>query len=226
MKYENIIQGEFLFRHNRFSAEVVVDGNREFVHVKNTGRCRELLLPGTPVLLEKAANPNRKTAYDLVSVYKGDRLINIDSQAPNKAFGEFLKSGRFLPDLTTIKAEASYGNSRLDFYFENESNKIFAEVKGVTLENKGVAMFPDAPTERGVRHVEELIMAREEGYETYIVFIIQMSGIRYFTPNDGTHPAFGNALRTAERKGVHVIALDCSVAESSMEIRDRVEVIL
>ncbi len=226
MKYGQIIQGEFIFRHNRFSAEVLIDGNREFVHVKNTGRCRELLLPGTPVLLDKSPNPNRKTAYDLVAVYKGDTLINIDSQAPNKAFGEFLKSGRFLPALKMIKAEASYGNSRLDFYFENARDRIFAEVKGVTLENNRVAMFPDAPTERGVRHVEELIKAKEEGYEAYIVFIIQMSGIRYFTPNDETHPAFGNALRMAESKGVHVIALDCSVAESSMEIRERVEVVL
>jgi len=226
MKYDNIIQGEFIFRHNRFSAEVMVDGNREFVHVKNTGRCRELLLPGASVLLDKSANPNRKTGYDLVAVYKGAKLINIDSQAPNKAFGEFLKSGRFLPNLTTIKAEASCGNSRLDFYFENGRDRIFAEVKGVTLENNGVAMFPDAPTERGVKHVEELVKAREAGYESYIVFIIQMKGINYFTPNDATHPAFGNALRMAERKGVHVIALDCSVAESSMEIRERVEVVL
>lgn len=226
MKYEHIIQGEFIVRQNRFSAEVAINGIVSPVHVKNTGRCRELLLPGTPVLLERSENPNRKTGYDLVAVYKGNKLVNIDSQAPNKVFGEYVRAGGFLPDLTLIKAEAVFGDSRLDFYLETEKQKIFAEVKGVTLEEDGVVRFPDAPTERGVKHIKELIKAKEQGYDAYIAFVIQMDGARYFTTNDKTHPEFGAAIRLAENRGVHIIALDCSVTENSMAIKQRVQVVL
>lgn len=226
MKYENIVRGEFSLRHNRFAADVTINGITENVHVKNTGRCRELLLPGASVFLEKSSNLQRKTAYDLVAVYKDTRLINIDSQAPNKVFSEYLKSGAFIPDLSLIKPEAVFGNSRLDFYLETGNRKIFIEVKGATLEEDGVVMFPDAPTERGVKHVEELIKAKEQGYEAYIIFVIQMDGVRYFTPNYRTHPEFGHALGRAESRGVHVIAMDCSVTEDTMEIKNRIKVVL
>jgi len=226
MKYDNIVRGEFIQRFNRFAAEVAIDGVAQTVHVKNTGRCRELLIPRASVILEKSPNLQRKTRYDLVSVYKGDRLVNIDSQAPNKAFKEFLQAGGFLPDLSLIKPEAAFGNSRLDFYLEAGPQRIFIEVKGATLEEEGVAMFPDAPTERGIKHIEELIKAKYLGYEAYIVFIIQMGGIRRFTTNSRTHPEFAEAVVMAERQGVRVIAMDCSVTEDSMEIKNRIKVVL
>jgi len=226
MKYNNIVKGEFIQRFNRFAAEVAIDGIAQTVHVKNTGRCRELLLPGASVLLERSPNPQRKTKFDLVSVYKGDRLVNIDSQAPNKAFREFLQAGSFLPDLSLIKPEAAFGNSRLDFYLEAGIRKIFIEVKGATLEEDGVAMFPDAPTERGIKHIEELIKAKYLGYDAYIIFVIQMDGIRHFTPNSRTHAEFAKALGMAESQGVGVIAMDCSVTEDSMEIKNRIKVVL
>ncbi len=226
MKYDNIVRGEFIQRFNRFAAEVSIDGVAQTVHVKNTGRCRELLIPGAGVFLERSPNLQRKTRYDLVSVYKGDRLVNIDSQAPNKAFKEFLQAGRFLPDLSLIKPETAFGNSRLDFYLEAGSQRIFIEIKGATLEEDGVAMFPDAPTERGVKHIEELIRAKYLGYDAYIIFVIQMDGIRHFTPNARTHPEFAKAVGMAESHGVRVIAMDCSVTEDSMEIKNRIKVVL
>lgn len=226
MKYDNIVRGEFIQRFNRFAAEVAIDGVAQTVHVKNTGRCRELLMPGAEVLLEKSPNLQRKTRYDLVSVYKGYRLVNIDSQAPNKAFKEFLQAGGFLPDLSLIKPEATFGSSRLDFYLEAGSQKIFIEVKGATLEEDGVAMFPDAPTERGIKHIEELIKAKYLGYDAYIIFVIQMDGIRHFTPNARTHPEFAKAVGMAEIHGVQVIAMDCSVTKDSMEIKNRIKVVL
>lgn len=215
MKYERIIQGIFRSRPNRFIAYVDINGKTEICHVKNTGRCRELLLPGATVYLQKAENPQRKTAYDLIAVKKGSRLINMDSQIPNAVFHEWVKNGG-IKDLRLIKGEQRFGNSRLDFYIETNNKKIFAEVKGVTLEKDGVVMFPDAPTERGIKHINELITCKNHGYEPWIVFIIQMSGVKYFTPNYETHKEFGEALKFAKEKGIKILALECDVTENSI----------
>ena len=217
----HIEKGNFLERPNRFTALVEMDGRIETCHVKNTGRCRELLQPGTEVWLDKSSNPNRKTAYDLVSVRKGDRIINIDSQAPNRAVSEWLKDGgnQLFSNVTYVKPECRYGESRIDFYVEAEcGRRIFLEVKGVTLEEEGIARFPDAPTERGIRHIRELQRAVAEGYEACILFVIQMKGIRHFEPNDRTHPQFGEALREACREGVKVLAYDCQVTPEEMRL--------
>lgn len=222
MKYRAIVKGKFLSRPNRFIAYVDVNGTEEKCHVKNTGRCKELLLPGVDVILSISDNPDRKTKYDLVAVYKGNTLINMDSQAPNMAAGEFLK--RIFPDITHIKPEKKFGNSRFDFYFETPNEKAFLEVKGVTLEENGVSMFPDAPTKRGVKHVEELISCLDNGFSAYILFVIQMKGISLFTPNYKTHPEFGDVLKMAESKGVKILAYDCVVTEDSMEISDPVRI--
>ena len=215
MNYERIIQGIFRSRPNRFIAYVEIDGKAEVCHVKNTGRCRELLIPGATVYLQKAENPQRKTAYDLIAVKKGSRLINMDSQIPNAVFREWAENGG-IKDLSLIKGEQKFGNSRLDFYIETKFKKIFAEVKGVTLEKDGVVMFPDAPTERGIKHINELISCQSQGYEPWIVFIIQMSGVKYFTPNYETHADFGKALKIAKEKGVKILALECGVTENSI----------
>ena len=182
MKYKNIHEGIFIERPNRFIARVVIDGEEQICHVKNTGRCRELLVPGARVLLEEASNPQRKTRFDLVKVYKGERLVNMDSTAPNAVFGEFLRAGGlgFVPDY--VKAEYSHGDSRFDYYFEYGNTKAFAEVKGVTLEEDSIARFPDAPTERGIKHLRGLMDCVEQGYEAYAVFVIQMRGINQFRP--------------------------------------------
>ena len=218
MKYNNTQVCTFISRPNRFIAHVH-DGDEEIVaHVKNTGRCRELLIPGCRVIIDKSDNPMRKTPCDLIAVYKGDMLINIDSQAPNKVVGEWLASGAFSDDITLIKPECTYKNSRFDFYIEAEGRKIFAEVKGVTLEENGVVLFPDAPTERGVKHVTELIEAVENGYEAYIFFVVQMTKCRYFVPNEKMHPEFAEALRLAEEKGVKIRALNCRVTENELNI--------
>lgn len=193
-------------------------------HVKNTGRCKELLIPGCSVILEKSSSTERKTAYDLVAVYKSDQLINIDSQAPNKVFGEWAKDGNFVTPVTLIKPEHTYKNSRFDFYIESGDRKIFVEVKGVTLEENGVVLFPDAPTDRGVKHLRELIDAVENGYETYIYFIIQMKDCKFFTPNTNTHPEFAEALLQARGKGVNICALNCEVTESSLSILKYIDV--
>ncbi|MBO4548988.1 MAG: DNA/RNA nuclease SfsA [Abditibacteriota bacterium] len=208
MKYSDIHCGTFLSRPNRFIARVLLGGETVVCHVKNTGRCRELLVPGARAVLE-AAPPDsvRKTRYDLVAVYKGDRLVNIDSQAPNKIYGEWAREQGF----SLIRPEYSFGSSRLDFYLEKGGQRILAEVKGVTLEQDGVAMFPDAPTERGVRHVRELQNALSLGYEARIYFVIQMSGVRYFTPSLRHHPEFFEALREAADAGVGVYAAECRV---------------
>ncbi|MDR0468399.1 MAG: DNA/RNA nuclease SfsA [Peptococcaceae bacterium] len=224
MIYNDIRVGRFIARPNRFIAYVEADDETEICHVKNTGRCKELLLPGAKVLIDKATNPSRSTKYDLVAVYKGDLLINMDSQAPNKAFREYLDMGRHIGGVTLIRPEARYGGSRFDFYVEAGDRRIFIEVKGVTLEEDGVAMFPDAPTSRGVRHLNELAACLKEGYEAQAVFVIQMSGARYFTPNDRTHPAFGEALSAAIAAGVEVFAVECSVTERSMDISHTVPV--
>ena len=210
--------GEFISRPNRFIANVKVDGEVQICHVKNTGRCRELLVPGCMVILEDSNNRLRKTRYDIIAVYKGGLLINIDSQAPNKVVGEWLVSGAFSDAVTLIKPECVYGNSRFDFYIEADGKRIFAEVKGVTLEENGVVLFPDAPTERGVKHLRELIHAAEKGYETYVFFVVQMESCKYFTPNAETHPEFAEALRLAHDRGVKIRALNCRVSEDELSI--------
>lgn len=226
MKYKNIHKGKFKNRPNRFIAEVEIDGIVNTVHVKNTGRCKELLTENATVFLEKSDNPLRKTQYDLVAVYKGDRLINMDSQAPNIVFGEYLKKNELIKNVTKIKPEHKFNNSRFDFYVEAENRKIFAEVKGVTLEEDNIVMFPDAPTERGLRHIQELIEACKQGYEAYCVFIVQMNKVKYFTPNVKTQPEFAQALITAQNQGVNILAYDCIVTENSLEVNNQVKIIL
>ncbi len=222
MKYSNIKQAVFLNRPNRFIAFVRLNGTEVVCHVKNTGRCRELLVPGSTVYIQESDNANRKTKYDLITVEKEGRLINMDSQAPNQVVGEFLPT--MFPNGTIFRQEVRFGNSRLDHYVENEGRQIYMEVKGVTLEENGVARFPDAPTERGEKHLRELVECVRQGHEAAIFFVIQMSGIRYFEPNDATDPAFGRALRDAYREGVRVIARECSVDVDSIVLGDVVEV--
>jgi len=224
MLYTNVSEGLFISRPNRFIAQINIDNTMVVVHVKNTGRCKELLVPGVKVVLQKSDNPKRKTLYDLIAVWKNNRLINIDSQVPNKVFLEYLQSGRYMDGVTFIKPEAKYGSSRFDFYVEAGTRKIFLEVKGVTLEEDGVVMFPDAPTERGVKHLNELIMCTKEGYEAHVVFVIQMNNVHYFTPNNKTHRAFGEALVAAKNAGVNIIALDCRVTKNTLEIGKSVPV--
>lgn len=224
MKYSNVISGKFVSRPNRFTAIVEVGGLEQTVHVKNTGRCRELFVPGAEVYLQKAENPARKTKYDVIGVKKADRIINIDSQIPNKVFGEFVSCGDFLNDVTYIRPECTYKNSRFDFYIEADGKKIFVEIKGVTLDEDGVARFPDAPTERGIKHLRELTDAVENGYTAYAVFIIQMKGIKYFEPNYQMHQAFGDALNEAAEAGVNVLAFDCVVTEDSICIDNSIPV--
>lgn len=224
MKYENIVKGVFLSRPNRFIAKVLIDGAEETVHVKNTGRCRELLTDRAKVFLSRSSNPDRKTKYDLIAVRKGDKLINMDSQIPNDVAGEWLKKGNVFSENAVIRREVIYGKSRFDFYIEDNGDKIFLEVKGVTLENEGVAMFPDAPTERGVKHINELISAVAEGYKGYILFVIQTEDVFLFKPNDITHKAFGDALRNAQKSGVKIIAVNCRTEDDSIEIYKEIKV--
>lgn len=218
--YENIKQGIFLKRPNRFLAEVLINGKAEICHVKNTGRCKELLIPEESIVfVEDHGNlETRKTRYSVVLVKKGNILINIDSQAPNKAVYQWMKKGEFLPNISTLRAEKKYGNSRFDIYAEANERKIFMEVKGVTLEQKGIALFPDAPTERGLKHIEELCACMKEGYEAVIIFVIQMKGVTEFRPNYTTHPEFGKALQKARKLGVQILAYDCIVTESELNI--------
>jgi sugar fermentation stimulation protein A len=218
MIYDSIREGVFLRRPNRFIAEMEINGKTEICHVKNTGRCKELLISGAKVYVNESANPARTTKYDLISVWKGERLINMDSQAPNRAFGDYLRQGGFIENVTLIKPEAKYGGSRFDFYVEAGERKIYIEVKGVTLEENGVAMFPDAPTERGVKHLNELAKCVADGFEAYVIFIIQMKGVLYFAPNYRTHPEFGAALTGAMESGVKAVALECLVTADSMKI--------
>ena len=218
MKYQHIVQAEFVERQNRFVAYVNLDGRREKVHVKNTGRCKELLLPGAKVYLEKGSNPARTTAYYLVAVEKEKRLVNMDSQAPNKVVEEWLYTKKLFPDLVLVRPETTYGKSRFDFYVETKNEKIFIEVKGVTLEENGVVSFPDAPSERAVKHVEELIQAQKEGYRVMVLFVIQMEGVKFFTPNEVTHKEFAESLYKAKEAGVEILAYDCQVTPDSMSI--------
>ena len=222
MKYANIVKGTFIERPNRFIAICQIDGKEEICHVKNTGRCRELLLNGATVYLEKSSNPNRKTQYDLVAVQKGDRLINMDSQVVNKVALEFIP--KLFSDIKYIKPEYKYGNSRFDIYVETETEKIFVEVKGVTLENDGVVRFPDAPTERGVKHLNELQKAVTEGYRAYVLFIVQMNDVKYFEPNRETHPQFADALKQAKENGVIPLAYTCDVTPDSIKITKEIPV--
>ncbi len=224
MKYEKIKKAKFLSRPNRFIANIEIDGKEEVAHVKNTGRCKELLTEGATVYVSKNDNRERKTKYDLVKVIKGDRLINMDSQAPNKIFHEWVKKGNLFKNITLIKPESKYKNSRFDFYIEADGKKIFVEVKGVTLEDNGVVRFPDAPTERGVKHINELIEALDDGFDAYIVFVIQMSDVLYLEPNYKTHKEFGETLKTAKEKGVKIIAVDCEVTEDAVSAKGFVPV--
>lgn len=223
MKYGTMVPGEFLRRPNRFVAHVNMGGREEIVHVKNTGRCRELLPPGARVWCELSHNPNRKTKYDLITVQKGDYLINMDSQAPNAAVKEWLQNGG-LGEAELIRPEKTFGDSRFDFYLERQGKGMYLEVKGVTLEEDGICRFPDAPTERGAKHLRELIRAKKAGFDAGVLFVIQMKPVKWLEPNDATDPAFGRALREAAAAGVSVMAVDCIVTEDSMVIGDEVEV--
>lgn len=224
MKYTNIINGKFVERPNRFLAIVDVGGEEVKCHVKNTGRCKELLIRGADVFLEPAKNPQRKTKYSLVAVKKGSRLINIDSQSPNKVVFEALEQGRVFDGITHIQPEYTYGKSRFDFYVEAEGEMWLVEVKGVTLECGGAVYFPDAPTERGLRHINELTAALAQGFSACVIFVIQMQDVEYFAPNHKTHPQFGEALKSAEMAGVRVLAYDCQVEGDSMIIGEPVPV--
>ena len=223
MQYTNMTPGIFLSRPNRFIAHVQIDGKAEVVHVKNTGRCRELLPAGATVWCQKSDNPCRKTKYDLITVQKGDRLINMDSQAPNTAAREWLLAGGLGP-VENLKAETFHGDSRFDFSFTLEGKPCFLEVKGVTLENNGICAFPDAPTQRGAKHLRGLTEAAKAGFGAFVLFVIQMDDVRYLHPNDATDPDFGAALREASQNGVQVLAVDCHVTVDSMTIQKTVPV--
>lgn len=224
MKYKNIKEGIFINRPNRFIAEVEINGKKEICHVKNTGRCKELLISGAKVFLEESDNESRKTKYDLISVYKDKNLINMDSNAPNKVVCEWISSGKLFKNVTLIKPETKYQNSRFDFYVETDKKKIFIEVKGVTLEENGIASFPDAPTERGIKHIKELIESTENGYDAYVIFVVQMKGCVSFTPNRKTHPQFAEELLNAQKHGVKILCVDCKVSKDELMIDDYIEV--
>ena len=223
MHYGAVLPGSFIARPNRFVARVELEGKEEICHVKNTGRCRELLQPGARVWCRFDGNPNRKTHYDLIAVEKAGRLINIDSQAPNRVTEEWLAAGGLGP-VEALRREWQHGDSRFDFSFLQNGRRCLLEVKGVTLEEDGVVRFPDAPTLRGVKHLEELIAAKEAGYEAAVCFVVQMGDVRWLEPNDRTHPEFGQALRRAARAGVQVLALDCAVQPDRLDIAGPVEV--
>ncbi|MBE6989542.1 MAG: DNA/RNA nuclease SfsA [Ruminococcaceae bacterium] len=224
MHYQAVIRGKFLARPNRFIAHVEVEGEQVVCHVKNTGRCRELLVPGCVVYLEAAHSPSRKTAYDLIAVEKGGKLINMDAQAPNRVFAEWAQ--QYEPEAVAIRPEYQIGQSRLDFCLELPAGRHFVEVKGVTLEEGGHTRFPDAPTERGVKHLHELTHLAGEGYRTTAFFVIQMADVLDLSPNDATHPAFGAALRRAAEAGVHIAAYSCRVTPDSIQIDRPVTVLL
>lgn len=224
MQYERIEEAVFKSRPNRFIAHVVTGRGEEVCHVKNTGRLRELLVPDARIWVQRSNNPNRKTAIDLIAVEKAGQVVNMDSQIPNKVAEEWIRAGHLFSEHVKIRPETRFGNSRFDLYLEEGDRKMFLEVKGVTLEEDGVARFPDAPTERGVKHMEELITCKESGYEAGILFVIQMKGINYLEPNDRTHPEFGEALRRASRTGVQVMAVDCLVTPDSIRADREIEV--
>ena len=225
MEYGKMVPGVFLARPNRFIAHVKINGREEVCHVKNTGRCRELLPPGAEVWCQESDNPARKTKYDLITVKKGDRLINMDSQAPNTAAREWLLAGG-LGEISELRPETVHGDSRFDFSFVKDGKRCFLEVKGVTLENDGVCAFPDAPTERGTKHLRGLARATEEGFGAYVLFVVQMENVRYLHPNDATDPAFGKTLREAAEAGVKILAMDCRVTPGSMALNKSLPVCL
>lgn len=224
MKYANMLEARFVARPNRFIAHIEVNGREEVCHVKNTGRCRELLIPGCTIYVQHHDNEKRKTKYSLIAVKKGELLINMDSQAPNKVVEEWLKENKPFGEMTMLKPEYTYGDSRFDFYLETAGKKMFIEVKGVTLEEDGVVKFPDAPTERGVKHVRELGELIDAGYACAIIFVVQMSGMKYFTPNWQTHAEFGEALQKAQNAGVQIYAYECEVAIDSLKITKEIPV--
>ena len=223
MQYVNMVKGRFLSRPNRFIAHVEIGGAAQVVHVKNTGRCRELLPAGATVWCQEFDSPTRKTKYDLITVQKGKRLINMDSQAPNAAAKEWLTGGG-LGEIEGLRGEVFHGDSRFDFSFLKDGRQCFLEVKGVTLETDGICAFPDAPTERGAKHLKGLTQAVKDGYGAYVLFVIQMADVKYLHPNDATDPAFGSALREAAAAGVRILAMDCTVTEDSMNLRREVPV--
>lgn len=224
MKYSNIVKGAFVSRTNRFIANCEMDGKLQICHVKNTGRCKELFVKGATVYLQKADNPNRKTLYDLIAVQKGNSLINIDSQVVNGVALEYMPV--LFDNIKLIKPECVYGNSRFDIYLETETDKIFVEVKGVTMEKDGTALFPDAPTKRGVKHLKELQKAVADGYKAFVLFLIQMDNISHFEPNRITHPEFAEELKNAQKNGVTVLAYNCTVTPDEIKIKDKVRTIL
>lgn len=224
MQYERMEEATFKSRPNRFIAHVVTGRGEEVCHVKNTGRCRELLVPDARIWVQRSNNPNRKTAIDLIAVEKAGQVVNMDSQIPNKVAEEWIRAGHLFSEQVQIRPETRFGNSRFDLYLEEGDRKMFLEVKGVTLEEDGVARFPDAPTERGVKHMEELISCKEAGYEAGILFVIQMKGIHYLEPNDRTHPEFGETLRRARDAGVEILAVDCLVTPDSIRADKEIEV--
>lgn len=228
MKYHNIHKAKFIDRPNRFIANVTINGQKEKIHVKNTGRCKEILVEGTDLYIEKSDNPNRKTRYSLISAYKNDMLINIDSQVPNKVIYEAINKNQIEPlnNLTKLETEVSYKNSRFDLYYEKNKTKGFIEVKGVTLEKDGIAIFPDAPTKRGSKHLYELIDSQKENYRSYIIFLVQINNINKFMPNNLTDPEFTKALKLANKKGVEILAYNSIVTKDSIELDKKVEVIL
>lgn len=231
MRYNNIQKAVFRLRPNRFVAECELEGRKVIAHVRNTGRCRELLVPGCSVFLENHFNTHRKTQYTLISVEKSGRIINIDSLAPNKTFYEAMVEGKvklpgFDTPITVLKPETCFGDSRFDFYMESNSQKAYAEVKGVTLEENGVVQFPDAPTKRGVKHVFELCRAAKEGYLSFLIFVVQMGDVRYLTPNRRTHPAFGEAMEVALNSGVNLLAYDCCVSSNEIWLDKQVAIVL
>ena len=226
MRYSNVTTGIFRSRPNRFIAYVDIEGELAVCHVKNTGRCRELLVPGAKVVLSISDNPARKTKYDLVAVWKSEMLVNMDSQAPNIAFGEWARATGFPGGATELSAETTRGDSRFDFYYNSRNSEGFIEVKGVTLENDGVASFPDAPTTRGAKHLRGLAQLAREGMGAYAVFVVQMPGMKYVHPNSVTDPEFAEAIREAASAGVHIIALECSVTPESMEITGEIPFIV
>lgn len=227
IKYSNVVEGVFLERHNRFTATVLINGVEETVHVKNTGRCKELLIEGVRVYMSLSDNLNRKTKYDLIAVEKetddGCLLVNMDSQIPNDVVGEWLPESGFFSENATIKREVKFGNSRFDFYIEDGERRCFAEVKGVTLESKGVVSFPDAPTERGLKHLRELVLAKEKGFEAYLIFIVQMKGPYRFEPNSENHREFAQMLERAKEKGVNVLVYDCTVTPDTIKISEPIK---
>ena len=228
MKYTNIVEGIFVNRPNRFIANVLIDGNLEKAHVKNTGRCKEILKEGIKVYLEKSNNPNRKTKYSLISAHKGNLLINIDSQVPNNVVANAISSNqvRELQNVDFLKREVSYGNSRFDIYYEKGDDKGFVEVKGVTLEVDGLSMFPDAPTERGTKHVLELIKTVKEGYKSYIFFLIQIEGIGFFTPNEIMDKDFTKALLLAKKEGVNMLAYNSIITPNQISLGEKVRILI